>query len=74
VGGKWTPESGRQALEEFSQYKRAGVKVDAGSGESTVDFNPGDFAQGENTTEKANALLATTFPEEIVVAQSKHTV
>ena len=52
--------------------KRLSVIVNAGGGQVAVDFDPGDFTQCENMTEKANAPVAKTFSEEIVVAQSNY--
>ena len=42
--------------------------------EVAVDFDPGDFTQRENMTEKEKAPIAKTFSEEIVVAQSDHSL
>ena len=48
--------------------------MDTGGGQIAVDFDPGDFTQREDMTEKENAPVAKTFSEEILVAQSKHSL
>jgi hypothetical protein len=67
-------EGRREALKEFRQPKKAGVIVDSGSGEIVVDFDGGDFTQGEHMTEKEYAAVTEVFCEEIFVAQTNHSL
>ena len=48
--------------------------MDTGRGQIAVDFHPGDFTQGEDMAEKADAPVAETFSEEVFVAQPEYSL
>ena len=76
ISVRWrrTAEGRSQARKELRHPKTAGVIVDAGRGQSAVDFHPGDFTQSKDMAEKADAPVAEPFPEEVFVAEPDHSL
>ena len=74
VQAQLTSDGCRQALEEIGQPQRARVIADLSRGPVTVDFHPLDFIQREDAAEKDDTQVTELLSEEILVAQSDHTI